>query len=44
MPMRVLSYHTGQTLERIAVHTDRDPFMTGKEAKDYGLIEDVILR
>ncbi|KAJ7554911.1 hypothetical protein O6H91_05G015200 [Diphasiastrum complanatum] len=37
-----LSYHTGQTLEKIVQDTDRDFFMSAKEAKDYGLIDAVI--
>ncbi|PON61726.1 ATP-dependent Clp protease proteolytic subunit [Parasponia andersonii] len=38
-----LSYHTGQSLDRINQDTDRDFFMSAKEAKDYGLIDGVIL-
>ncbi|KAF9619805.1 hypothetical protein IFM89_009556 [Coptis chinensis] len=38
-----LSYHTGQTLEKINQDTDRDFFMSAKEAKEYGLIDGVIL-
>ncbi|KAK1316162.1 hypothetical protein QJS10_CPA05g00221 [Acorus calamus] len=38
-----LSYHTGQSLEKINQDTDRDFFMSAKEAKDYGLIDGVIL-
>ncbi|CAB4291876.1 unnamed protein product [Prunus armeniaca] len=37
-----LSYHTGQSLEKINQDTDRDFFMSAKEAKDYGLIDGVI--
>lgn len=39
---RILSYHTGQTIEKIAEDTDRDRFMGGEEAVDYGLIDKVI--
>ncbi|PHT98699.1 ATP-dependent Clp protease proteolytic subunit 1 [Capsicum chinense] len=38
-----LAYHTGQSLEKINQDTDRDFFMSAKEAKDYGLIDGVIL-
>eukprot|EP00249_Psilotum_nudum_P005098 c18573_g1_i1 orf=140-1147(+) len=37
-----LAYHTGQPLEKIVQDTDRDFFMSAKEAKDYGLIDAVI--
>ncbi|KAG5231666.1 ATP-dependent Clp protease proteolytic [Salix suchowensis] len=37
-----LAYHTGQSLEKINQDTDRDYFMSAKEAKDYGLIDGVI--
>lgn len=38
----LLAYHTGQPLDRIAEDTDRDFFMSAAEAKDYGLIDQVI--
>ncbi|XP_041018331.1 ATP-dependent Clp protease proteolytic subunit 5, chloroplastic [Juglans microcarpa x Juglans regia] len=38
-----LSYHTGQSLEQINQDTDRDFFMSAKEAKEYGLIDGVIM-
>lgn len=38
-----LSYQTGQTLEKINQDTDRDFFMSAQEAKDYGLIDGVIM-
>ncbi|GJW97236.1 ATP-dependent Clp protease proteolytic subunit 5, chloroplastic [Tanacetum coccineum] len=37
-----LAYHTGQSLDRINQDTDRDYFMSAKEAKEYGLIDGVI--
>lgn len=37
-----LADHTGQPLERIERDTDRDFFMSPQEAKDYGLIDQVI--
>ena len=39
---RILSENTGQTIDRIAVDTDRDNFMTAEQAVDYGLIDKVI--
>ncbi|MBI1953072.1 MAG: ATP-dependent Clp endopeptidase proteolytic subunit ClpP [Candidatus Omnitrophica bacterium] len=38
----ILSLHTGQSLERVAKDTDRDFFMSADEAKEYGLIDEVI--
>lgn len=38
----VLAAHTGQTVERIAADTDRDFVMTAAEAKEYGIIDEVI--
>ena len=39
---RILADHTGQPIERIEKDTDRDFFMSGKEAVKYGLIDDVL--
>ena len=39
----ILAKHTGQPLERIAQDTDRDYFMSGDEAKEYGLVDQVIV-
>lgn len=38
----ILSYHTGQPIEKIEKDTDRDFFMTAEEALEYGLIDKVI--
>lgn len=38
----ILAERTGQTLEKIAADTDRDFFMSADQAKDYGLIDQVI--
>lgn len=38
----ILAEHTGQTLEKIAKDTDRDFIMSAEEAKQYGLIDEVI--
>jgi len=39
----ILASHTGQSLEKVAVDTDRDFFMSGEEAKAYGLVDHVVL-
>jgi len=39
---RILAERTGQTLEKIARDTERDYFLTADEAKDYGLVDQVI--
>src|ERR671910_2495853 len=36
--------HTGQTLERLQEDTDRDRFMSPEEARDYGLVDNVLDR
>ncbi|NWF52611.1 MAG: ATP-dependent Clp endopeptidase proteolytic subunit ClpP [Nitrospirae bacterium] len=39
---RILSEHTGQPYEKIQADTDRDFFMSGEEAKEYGIVDEVI--
>ncbi|MDQ3363892.1 MAG: ATP-dependent Clp protease proteolytic subunit [Myxococcota bacterium] len=39
----VLSHHTGQSFERIQRDTERDNFMSPAQAKDYGLIDEVLV-
>ena len=38
----VLAHHTGQSIETIAADTERDRFMEADEAKDYGLVDEVL--
>jgi len=38
----ILAKHTGQPMDRIRLDTERDYFMSGEEAKTYGLIDEVI--
>ena len=38
----ILAKHTGQDLDTIESHTDRDRYMTGDEAKAFGLVDEVI--
>lgn len=40
---QILSAHTGQALDKIQKDTDRDYFMSAQEAKEYGLIDEVII-
>ena len=40
----VLAKHTGQPIEVIAKDTDRDRFMTAVQAKEYGLVDEVLQR
>ncbi|HEY6085855.1 MAG TPA: ATP-dependent Clp endopeptidase proteolytic subunit ClpP [Nitrospira sp.] len=40
----ILAKHTGQPIEKISNDTERDYFMSGDEAKRYGLIDEVITR
>jgi ATP-dependent Clp protease protease subunit len=39
---RILVHHTGQAVEKIERDTDRDFFMTGEEAREYGIVDKVI--
>jgi ATP-dependent Clp protease protease subunit len=38
----ILAYHTGKTEEQVKNDTERDRFMTAPEAKEYGILDDVI--
>jgi ATP-dependent Clp protease protease subunit len=39
---QILARHTGQPMDKIKKDTDRDYFMAAEEAKDYGLVDEVI--
>jgi len=39
---QLLAYHTGQTVEKVAKDTDRDFIMSAIEAKEYGIVDEVI--
>ena len=39
---QIFSKHTGQPLERVKADTDRDHFMGGAEAAEYGIIDEVL--
>ncbi|MDP4284838.1 MAG: ATP-dependent Clp protease proteolytic subunit [Bacteroidota bacterium] len=39
----ILSIHTGQTIEKVAKDSNRDFWMTAAEAKEYGLVDEVLI-
>jgi ATP-dependent Clp protease protease subunit len=39
----ILSYHTGQTIEKVSKDSNRDFWMTAPEAKEYGLVDEVLV-
>lgn len=41
---QIISKHTGQPIERIAKDTDRDFFLGALEAKDYGLVDEILTK
>ena len=41
---RIIAHHSGQSLEKIEKDSERDFFMNGDQAKEYGLIDEVIFR
>ena len=41
---RILAKHTHQTLERIEADTDRDFYMAGQQALEYGIIDEVVVQ
>ncbi|XEO94462.1 ATP-dependent Clp endopeptidase proteolytic subunit ClpP [Latilactobacillus sakei] len=40
---QILADNSGQTFEKLQADTDRDNYMTAQEAKDYGLIDDIMV-
>jgi ATP-dependent Clp protease, protease subunit len=40
----IMAHHTGQPLAKVSQDTERDYFLSGEEAKTYGLIDEVIVR
>ncbi len=40
----ILSEHTGQPYERLAADTERDRYLTAQQAKEYGLVDEVLKR
>lgn len=39
---KILSENTGQSIEKIQLDTERDNYMTAEEAKEYGLVDEII--
>lgn len=40
----LLAFHSGQPVERVERDTERDYFMSGEEAKNYGIVDDIVRR
>lgn len=40
---QIMAEHTGQSLEKIAIDSERDFYMSAQEAKEYGLIDEVVM-
>ena len=40
----IIAKHSGQTVEKIAGDTDRDFFLSAQEAKEYGLVDDILIK
>ncbi|WP_146521678.1 ClpP family protease [Stieleria varia] len=41
---KIISNHSGQSVEKIAADTDRDFFLGAEEAKEYGLVDDILTK
>lgn len=41
---QILARHTGQPVEKVEADTERDYFMSGEDAKSYGLIDSIVVR
>lgn len=41
---KILSYHTGQSIEKLAKDTDRNFFMSAEESKAYGIVDEIMTR
>ena len=39
----IIAHHTGQSPEKVAIDCDRDKWLTATEAKEYGLVDEVLL-
>lgn len=40
----IIAFHSGQTLEKVEKDSDRDYWMTAEEARDYGMIDEILVR
>ncbi|MEZ4968780.1 MAG: ATP-dependent Clp endopeptidase proteolytic subunit ClpP [Flavobacteriaceae bacterium] len=41
---QIIAHHSGQTLEKVSDDSDRDYWMKANEAKDYGMIDEILVR
>ena len=41
---QILAEHTGQSVDRIATDTDRDHYMNAESAKEYGVVDDILIK
>ena len=41
--MKLINYHSGKDVKQIEADFDRDCWMTAPEAKEYGLVDEVLL-
>jgi ATP-dependent Clp protease, protease subunit len=41
---QIIADHSGQPIEKVELDSDRDYWMTAQEAKDYGMIDDILIR
>ena len=40
----ILSHHTGRQIDQIEKETERDRYFTAQEAKEFGLVDDVLIK
>jgi len=40
----IIAFHSGQTIEKVEKDSDRDYWMTAEEAKEYGMIDEILMR
>jgi ATP-dependent Clp protease protease subunit len=40
----IIALHTGNPLEKVEKDSDRDHWMTSQEAKDYGMIDEILMK
>jgi ATP-dependent Clp protease protease subunit len=40
----IIAFHSGQTVEKVEKDSDRDYWMTAEEAKEYGMIDEILVR
>jgi ATP-dependent Clp protease, protease subunit len=38
----ILSFHTGRSIDQVTKDADRDYYMSAEEAKEYGLVDEVV--